>query len=229
MLAYPTNPDTICVSGFRQPSVAILMSALAAATAAVVLLRLELTAPSIAATSLAAAAIAVELVRVSLPQRHVSASLLARLVSQAQAGRKLAIYDRETGLFAHWYVGLRGQEEVARAARYTRKLSLLIIEPRTSTTAGEWAVKSEIGQWIQNELRASDIAGYLGNGRYIVLVPEANAAAIDGLIGRLRQRIPPVDIASSEFPDDGLSFEDLWRSATLRLLAHGVQPREDAA
>ena len=42
---------------------------------------------------------------------------LEGLAKQVEEGRKLAIYDRETGLYAYWYLVLRGEDECARAPR----------------------------------------------------------------------------------------------------------------
>lgn len=206
----------------HRPSVAVLTLACVCSTGALLLAAAGSTLQAAAAGLVAAVAVAVELVRMG-PWQHEHAPVIGRLFAQAQAGRRLAIYDRDSGLFAHWYMSLRGQEECARAARYDRKLGLLMIEPRTATAAEEWALKSEIGRWMQTELRATDIPGYLGNSRYVVLAPEADAMAIERLIGRLRERIPTVDTGSSAFPDDGVTFQQLWRSATMRLAGRDAE------
>jgi hypothetical protein len=41
---------------------------------------------------------------------------LEKVSAQAEAGRRLAIYDRQTGLLAYWYIRHRFEEEAARAA-----------------------------------------------------------------------------------------------------------------
>jgi GGDEF domain-containing protein len=147
---------------------------------------------------------------------------LNKVADQIEAGRKLAIYERETGLFAHWYVTLRGEEECARAARYKRRLVLVLIEPCATNTAAEWQIKASIGQWVQKNLRATDIAGYLGNGRYVVLAPETGCDAVRHLMTRLEDEVGQVEAALSSFPEDGVTYPQLWNGATERLTSRGA-------
>jgi hypothetical protein len=114
-------------------------------------------------------------------------------------------------------MALRGQEECARAARYARSLCLLVVEPCAESERAHWAIRSEIGRWFQTELRATDIAGYVGNGRYVVLAPEADSLAIDRLVARLREKVEHIDVGSSAFPEDGMMFQQLWRRAISQL------------
>jgi len=213
--------------GPNRPSVGLLTLAAVCSTGALLLSASNSYLLAVAAATAAATAIAFEMLRMG-PWQHDHTAILGRIFAQAQAGRRLAIYDRDSGLFAHWYMSLRGQEECARAARYERRLGLLMIEPRAATAGEEWALKSEIGRWMQTELRATDIAGYLGNGRYVVLAPEADPASIEKLIARLRARIPAVDAAYSAFPEDGVVFQQLWRGATTRLSARSARSAEAA-
>jgi hypothetical protein len=201
----------------RQPSVALLVVALLWSTAALILAARDATWLAIAAASFGAAAIAAEFIRMCLAPPPTDPALLGRYIEQARAGRRLAIYERDSGLFAHWYMVLRGQEECARAKRYDRPLSLLIVEPAPSSNADEWTTKGNIARWVQNELRATDIAGYLGNSRYVILAPEADNARGRRLVKRLRKDIGAVDIGISAFPDDGSEFHVLWDAAAERL------------
>jgi hypothetical protein len=159
----------------------------------------------------------IELARVFSSEKHTDDAVIARLVKQAEAGRRLAI---DTGLFAHWYMTLRGQEECARAARYERSLSLLVVEPRAESGRAHWTIRSEIGRWFQTELRATDIAGYAGDGRYVILAPEADSRAIDRLVARLREKVEYIDVGASAFPEDGARFKQLWQRAATRLPEH---------
>jgi hypothetical protein len=211
------------VRASRSPSVSVLVVALAWSTSALISAAAGVTSFAVVAAVCSAAAIGIELARVFSSEKHTDDAVIARLVKQAEAGRRLAIYDRDTGLFAHWYMALRGQEECARAARYERSLSLLVVEPRTESGRAHWAIRSEIGRWFQTELRATDIAGYVGNGRYVILAPEADSQAIDGLVARLREKVEHVDVGSSAFPEDGVRFQQLWRHATARLPEHGAR------
>jgi GGDEF domain-containing protein len=201
----------------REPSVSMLLLAALCLTAALILAAQEHRAAAIVATIASAGTLAIELSLMGLWDNRTNPSIIARLVAQAQAGRRLAIYDRETGLFAHWYLTLRGEEECARATRYDRTLSLLVIEPPSEDTASAWALKPRIGRWIQTELRATDIAGYVGNGRFVVLAPEADHSAIEKLVRRIHQQIDEIDVGISTFPQDGVTYDQLWRAALTRL------------
>jgi hypothetical protein len=143
--------------------------------------------------------------------------LLEKVEQRVESGRKLVIFERETGLFAHWYVTLRGQEECARARRYERELMLTVIEPAEAANA--WALKDELASWLGRHVRSCDIAGYLGNARYIVLMPETDPGGAEGAIARLRQDSAGVTIATSRFPEDGASYDELYATATSRLAA----------
>ena len=211
----------------RAPSVPLLVAALFCSTAALVCLAAGMTGFAPVAAICAAVVMAGELRRMSSGENDPDRVFFARLVHQAEAGRRLAIYDRETGLFAHWYVTLRGQEECTRAVRYGRRLGMLVVEPRAGAGRGEWDIKSRIGRWFQSELRVADIAGYLGNGRFVVLAPESGAVALAMLATRLRESIPNVEVGASALPEDGAAFQALWHSATARLSDR--EPRSRAA
>lgn len=130
-------------------------------------------------------------------------------------GRKLVIYERDTGLFAHWYVELRGDEECDRAKRYGRPLSMLVIEPaRTQDARG---AQRALCTWLASELRHADVAGYLGNGRYIVLMPEADAEAATHVIARLKDEGYAADVGIACFPEDGETHDELYKSAASQL------------
>ena len=141
------------------------------------------------------------------------------------SGRKLAIYERDTGLFAHWYLELRGNEECDRAKRYNRPLSLLVIEPSRGAAGEEWATQQALCTWLSQALRQSDITGYLGNGRYVVIMPEADGAAVGHVIRRLKSEGYAADVGLAVQPTDGDSYDVLYRTAaaqlpvTLRLVA----------
>lgn len=176
--------------------------------------RISATAATIAAGIVAA----VELLRIGLWDNRTSPSVIARIVAQAQAGRRLAIYDRQTGLFAHWYLVLRGEEECARAERYQHKLSLVIIEPSCASRQRAWEVRDKIARWVQSQLRATDIAGYVGNGRFVVLAPEAGEREAQQLRQRIRSHIGDADVAFAVFPDHAPTYELLWRQASARII-----------
>jgi len=144
----------------------------------------------------------------------ISKALLEKATQQVELGRKLVIYERETGLFAHWYIELRCDEECARAGRYKHKLALVAIEPAPESDV--WTVQDDIANWLRWRLRKCDLASYVGNACYVVLMPESDAAAAQKVIGRLRTDIEAVEVGISSFPDDGADFEQLLAGARSR-------------
>jgi hypothetical protein len=148
---------------------------------------------------------------------------LSKAAEQAETGRRLAIYERETGLLAHWYVTLRGKEECERAARYRRPMVLLLAE--IAPDADPRAMQGQLPHHLTKNFRKVDIIGYLGNGRYVVLMPESDMAGGRLAASRLQSGLSGVDIGLSELPTDGTSFDQLYAAASQRL----GKPIEQAA
>jgi hypothetical protein len=142
-------------------------------------------------------------------------AVVEKMVEQTEASRKGVIYDRDTGLFAHWYIALRGEEECNRAARYERPLTLLAVEP--GPEADDWAVYGKIALWLRQHLRTVDIAAYLGNARFVVIMPETSVAAAENVVARFRSDFSDAQTALSSFPADGGTFEQLHAVARERL------------
>lgn len=103
----------------------------------------------------------------------------ARLFSEA---RRLAHTDPLTGLHNARYFEQRLRREVARARRYDRRLGLLVLE----VEQGEGGDLVAPGERIRSVVRASDIASYLGGGRFAVLLPEAAEADAERLHRRIQ-------------------------------------------
>jgi len=142
-------------------------------------------------------------------------TIVEKMVEQTEASRKGVIYDRDTGLFAHWYIALRGEEECNRAARYERPLTLLAVEP--GPEANDWAVYGKIALWLRQHLRTVDIAAYLGNARFVVIMPETTIAAAENVVARFLSDFSDAQTALSSFPADGGTFEQLHAVARERL------------
>lgn len=143
--------------------------------------------------------------------------LLQRAVDEAKAGRKLALYDPETGLFAAWFFGLRCPEECYRAVRYGRPLTLLLIEVRNDEDDFYSAVGPVVGELKAG--RRSDVASYLGAGRFAVLLPETDTAGAEILASRFEALAPGVITGIASHPYDGGNEEQLLACAQQRLEA----------
>lgn len=191
---------------------------LAAVTSLLGLLISPIAAAGAAAVPAALTVVAILLV-LRLERREVPADrqLLTKVSRQADQGRKLVIYERETGLFAHWYLVLRCEEECKRAVRYERPLTLLLVEPASET--GAWDVNDAIVNWLRRQLRAADLPGYLGNARYVVLMPETTPAHAKRMCKRLLRDVAGSEVALSCFPQDGSTYEELYEAARDKLAA----------
>jgi hypothetical protein len=204
------------IAVLRTPSGAITGALLLAAAAASALATLvgawSVALPMVAATF----GLGTALVLHPRPQPPTPAGLIEKVTQQASTGRKLVIYERETGLFAHWYLALRGEEECNRAARYARSLSLLVIEPVSPDNA--WGVKDELATWISQNLRATDVAGYFGNGRYVVIMPETAHEGVERVLERVVAEVSGAVMATSDYGVDGSTYEELYTAASARLV-----------
>lgn len=112
-------------------------------------------------------------------------------------------------------ISLRGEEECKRAARYGRSLTLMVVEPASRSNAK--AVQKQLAGWLRSQLRAVDIYGHLGNGHYVVLLPETPVDKAETTVARLRSKVESVQTGLSTFPDEGATFEQLHAAARNRL------------
>jgi hypothetical protein len=136
------------------------------------------------------------------------------LDKQVEQGRRMAIFDLETGLLAEWYVMARIAEECARAKRYGSSfaVALLRVDRTTTTSAGE----DGLLEWMRSRRRTTDLAGYIGAGRYLLLLPHTDNEQA-GIVLRRAQEVCPVRAAVAIYQRDGASVAELRRRAEERL------------
>jgi diguanylate cyclase (GGDEF)-like protein len=103
----------------------------------------------------------------------------ARLFAEAQ---RLADTDHLTGLHNARYFEERLGREIARARRYDRRLGLLVFD----LEQGGGANLAAAGERIRTAVRATDIASHLGDGRFAVILPEAQEADAERLHRRVQ-------------------------------------------
>jgi GGDEF domain-containing protein len=144
-------------------------------------------------------------------------SLIEKAAREAESGRRLAMYDRQTGLFAHWYLQRRFEEEAHRAERYSTPLSAILIEVKNDDT---FRTRDEVTAWLGHELRSTDLATHLGDGRFLAVLTETGVDVASAIAGRMTERFPKMlAIGLGSWPEDGLSLRDLQKTTQLR--AHG--------
>ncbi len=146
-----------------------------------------------------------------------SDDLVSRVAREVESGRKLAIYDQDTGLYAKWYLLLRGEEERVRAKRYGRQFAIGMLSSTAPVGDERWQADADISRWLQTRLRATDVVGYLGHGRYAFIATEADPDRATRLAERLRAGVDNVIVGLSCYPGDGETLEDLWANAEQRL------------
>jgi len=173
------------------------------------------SAAAAACAGFAALACAAALVSSRRANSTADDGLVEKAAKEVETGRKLVIYERTTGLFAYWYIAMRTEEECARATRYEMPFALAVVEPAAGSN--EWALHGLLSDWLQANTRATDLAGYAGNGRFLVLMVQTNEAAAVAVLERLRSQIANVETGLSVFPTDGASFEELYAAAQSRL------------
>ena len=126
-------------------------------------------------------------------------------------GRNRVFYLEDAGLVTEWYLAKRCQEECYRSERYDHPMSFILIEPLD--TADTNSVLRQVGAWVREELRVTDIPSRLSGGRYAALLVETKLDEATIIVGRLRATVRNVRIGLSHFPDDGMTFDELHAAA----------------
>ena len=158
-----------------------------------------------------------------IPFRRRTDSAAPRSDSPAGEYRDRPVRLREAGCEPYWHLLYLAEAECSRAERYGRPLALLVVEPWPASDDPNESRPVE--DWLRQRLRKADIPGYLGSGRYAVLLPETGTNGASRLCGRLRKEVPRMRTGFSSFPQDGLTLGDLVVAARRDLRAS----EEDAA
>ncbi|MEJ2707348.1 MAG: diguanylate cyclase [Anaerolineales bacterium] len=117
----------------------------------------------------------------------------ARLHAEVQ---KLAITDTLTGFHNRRGLAQFGQREVDRAQRYSRPLSLIMIDidhfkqinDEFGHTAGDQVLATIAGR-IRNTVRELDILGRYGGDEFVVILPETDLFTASAVAERIRQHL----------------------------------------
>jgi hypothetical protein len=110
------------------------------------------------------------------------------------------VFDRSTGLFTDWYVRLRLEEEIARAARYGQHFTV-------ATITSDGPISKGGALALAKSLRHVDYAADLGPAVVVVL---PNTPAEGAAIWRDRLEFPgPCRVDLREYPKDGKTVSDL--------------------
>lgn len=117
---------------------------------------------------------------------------LARVQTLTDEVYKLAALDQLTGLYNRRSGEQRLAEEISRAVRHERPLTILLIDldglkqinDRLGHAAGDLVLKS-FSDRLRRAIRGSDLAVRLGGDEFMVLLPECRADEVKHVLNRL--------------------------------------------
>jgi diguanylate cyclase (GGDEF)-like protein len=148
----------------------------------------------------------------------------------------MAITDSLTGLYVRRYFMVKLQEEIRRAERYSKIISVIMadldrfknINDTFGHDAGDRALEI-ISQFLQKNIRDVDAIARYGGEEFVMLIPDADKDAAFNLAERLREELarvkldnlPPITISFgiATFPADGTEVEDLIKKADAAMYA----------
>src|SRR5579863_5980958 len=117
---------------------------------------------------------------------------LAKVQTLTDEVYKLAALDQLTGLYNRRSGEQRLAEEISRAVRHQRPLTVLLIDldglkqtnDKLGHAAGDLVLKT-FSERLQKAIRGSDLAVRLGGDEFMALLPECRADEVRHVIGRL--------------------------------------------
>ena len=117
---------------------------------------------------------------------------LAKVQSLTNEVYKLAALDQLTGLYNRRSGEQRLAEEISRAVRHERPLTVLLIDldglkqinDKLGHPAGDLVLKG-FSERLQKAIRGSDLAVRLGGDEFMVLLPECRAEEVKHVLSRL--------------------------------------------
>ncbi|MGB4442292.1 MAG: GGDEF domain-containing protein [Coriobacteriia bacterium] len=149
--------------------------------------------------------------------------------------KRLAITDELTDLYNYRFLQQRLDEEMGRADRYNKRLSLLMLDlddfKRINDTHGHIVgdrVLAEVGQLLKSTVREVDIVARYGGEEFTIILPETDASGAFIVAEKIREavavhRFPDADggrsihltvsIGLSSYPVHASDKEALLRSA----------------
>jgi two-component system cell cycle response regulator len=166
-------------------------------------------------------------------RRHLTDQLsaLSKMEERTKENYKMAALDPLTGLHNRRSGEERLAEEMSRAGRYDRPLTILLfdidglkqVNDRLGHLAGDQVIKY-FAERLRKAIRGSDLAIRLGGDEFLVLLPECTVDQVQHVLGRL---------CAMRIDFDGhrilLTFSAGWSLYTPGELPHQLIKRADAA
>lgn len=168
-----------------------------------------------------------------------AAGLSLALVSRSQRLLQLSIRDHLTGLFNRAYSDERLGNELSRAQRYGKALSVAVIDADRFKSLNDThghpvgdVVLRKIGDLILRSFRQSDTAGRYGGEEFVLILPETDRETARRKLDLLRELVATTRIVVGQhgqnvqitisaglasFPEDGEDAETLFAKADERM------------
>ena len=148
----------------------------------------------------------------------------------------MAVTDSLTGLYLRRYFMVKLQEEIHRAERYDKIISVIMadldrfkdINDTHGHDVGDRALEA-ISQFLQKNIRDVDTIARYGGEEFVMLIPDADKESAFSLAERLREELarvnldnlPPITISLgiATYPVDGTDIDDLIKKADAAMYA----------
>ncbi|UCD78561.1 MAG: sensor domain-containing diguanylate cyclase [Desulfobacterales bacterium] len=148
----------------------------------------------------------------------------------------MAVTDSLTGLYVRRYFMVKLQEEIHRAERYDKIISVIMadldqfknINDNYGHDSGDRALVA-ISNFLQKNIRDVDTIARYGGEEFVMLIPDADKEAAFSLAERLREELgrisidnlPPITVSLgiATYPADGNDIDDLIKKADAALYA----------
>lgn len=171
----------------------------------------------------------------TLSRMHMIIDRALQTAAQHMAGRleQEALVDPLTGLLNRRALDRDLRRERARAARYGRRFSLMVIDvdglKKVNDTdghlAGDLYLRS-LATALSDVLRSGDEAYRIGGDEFVVLLPETAEARAEVVAERVHEAgAPPFSWGAATYGPDGDDAEKLLSLADQRLYARRAQVR----
>jgi diguanylate cyclase (GGDEF)-like protein len=131
----------------------------------------------------------------------------ATLRESEEALRLLAITDSLTGLYNRRHFNKLAKDEISRALRYSRPLSVIMfdidffkhVNDSFGHASGDMVLKM-VAKTTKEMIRATDIPARYGGEEFIVLLPETHEAEAATVAEKLRRRIEDTTVQADKCP-----------------------------
>ena len=155
---------------------------------------------------------------------------------------EMAVTDSLTGLYVRRYFLAKFQDEIHRAERYGKILSIVMADidrfKRVNDTYGHTTgdrVLEAVGKFLEKNIRDVDVVARFGGEEFVILLPEADKYEAYTVSERLRQKfskikfdnLPPLTISLgiASYPEDGKDLEILIKRADAAMYAAKLSGR----